>query len=402
MAGLSEAELARRSGTTTGTVRRLTRLGILTERDGEHPYEPGDVQRIRLAEAVERSGLSLDAIGSAIAKGELSFAFVDVLFPQPAMSSDLTFRELASEMGTKIETLQRLYGGLGLPRPLPDTPVREDDAAMLPDLLRSLEPFLDEEGMARVARFFGENLRRVAESEVRFFHAIIEEPILHSGMPQRQMLEMGAELGSGLRPLVDRLLNWLHDRHLEHYIIEDILEHVESAVEEAGVVRERSVERPAIAFLDLTGYTRLTEERGDQAAAELAARLAELVQASSEHRGGRPVKWLGDGVMFHFREPSQAVLSALEMVEQTPRAGLPSAHVGIHAGPVIFRDGDYYGRTVNIAARISGAAGPSQILVSDDVVSACGSGDVRFDEIGMVPLKGIAAPVRLHIATRTT
>lgn len=77
---------------------------------------------------MERSGLSLDAIGSAIAKGELSFAFVDVLFPQPAMSSDLTFRELASEMGTTIETLQRLYGGLGLPRPLPDTPVREDDA----------------------------------------------------------------------------------------------------------------------------------------------------------------------------------------------------------------------------------------------------------------------------------
>ena len=118
-------------------------------------------------------------------------------------------------------------------------------------------------------------------------------------------------------------------------------------------------------FLDLTGYTRLTEERGDRAAAALATSLADLVEQVSLPHGGQPVKWLGDGVMFHFRRPAQAVVAALEMVERTPEAGLPEAHVGLHAGPVVFQDGDYFGRTVNLAARIAAHAGPGQVLVSD-------------------------------------
>jgi class 3 adenylate cyclase len=67
---------------------------------------------------------------------------------------------------------------------------------------------------------------------------------------------------------------------------------------------------PAICFLDLTGYTRLTDERGDDAAAELAAHLARLVHRTSVKYGGKPVKWLGDGVMFWFREPGYGVLAA--------------------------------------------------------------------------------------------
>ena len=116
--------------------------------------------------------------------------------------------------------------------------------------------------------------------------------------------------------------------------------------------------------------------------------------------GGQPVKWLGDGVMFHFRRPGQAVVAALEMVERTPQAGLPPAHIGLHAGPVVFQDGDYFGRTVNLAARIAGHAGPGQVLVSDQVVAECGDGGVVFEPIGAVPLKGVADPVPLHRATR--
>jgi adenylate cyclase len=78
-----------------------------------------------------------------------------------------------------------------------------------------------------------------------------------------------------------------------------------------------------VCFLDLTGYTRLTEERGDAAAAELAARLAGLVRRSALEHGGTPVKWLGDGVMFYFRAPAAAVLAAVEMVEVVGRHGLP-------------------------------------------------------------------------------
>jgi adenylate cyclase len=176
-------------------------------------------------------------------------------------------------------------------------------------------------------------------------------------------------------------------------------EHVERALEQAGLY-SRLERPPAMCFLDITGYTRLTEERGDAAAAEVAARLATLVRRSAQEHGGTPVKWLGDGVMFHFREPAAAVLAALEMVEVVGRQGLPPAHVGIHAGPVIFQEGDYFGRTVNLAARIAEYARPGEVLASQEVVDAADAGPVRFTEIGPVELKGVPGPLRLHIAHR--
>ena len=86
-----------------------------------------------------------------------------------------------------------------------------------------------------------------------------------------------------------------------------------SQLTDAGFMRT-SDQHPAICFLDITGYTRLTQERGDAAAAELADELARLVQRTSVKHGGRPIKWLGDGVMFYFENPADAVVSALEMI----------------------------------------------------------------------------------------
>jgi adenylate cyclase len=153
-------------------------------------------------------------------------------------------------------------------------------------------------------------------------------------------------------------------------------------------------------FLDITGYTRLTEEQGDEAAADLATRLATLVRRSAREHKGRPVKWLGDGVMFHFREPGDAVLAAVEMVEVVGSQGLPPAHVGIHAGPVVYQEGDYFGRTVNLAARIADYARPGEVLVSQEVVDAADAAPVSFVEIGPVELKGIPGTLRLYTARR--
>jgi class 3 adenylate cyclase len=155
---------------------------------------------------------------------------------------------------------------------------------------------------------------------------------------------------------------------------------------------------PAMCFLDLSGYTRLTEERGDRAAVDLVARLAEMVQRTSRGHGGRPVKWLGDGVMFHFKNPGPAVVATLEMVQRAPESGPLPAHAGLAAGPVVTQGGDYFGRTVNMAARVAAHAAPGQTLVTDEVVEASGELPVRFTEIGTVELKGVAKPVRLHEA----
>jgi class 3 adenylate cyclase len=132
----------------------------------------------------------------------------------------------------------------------------------------------------------------------------------------------------------------------------------------------------------------------------MAATLGGMVQRSAYDRGGRPVKWLGDGVMLYFTEPEGAVMSALELAENVPAAGLPPAHTGIDAGPVIFQDGDYFGRTVNTAARIAAHAGPGQVLVSDSVVRSTRNPTLRFVDVGLVELKGLPHPIALHRASR--
>jgi adenylate cyclase len=134
-------------------------------------------------------------------------------------------------------------------------------------------------------------------------------------------------------------------------------------------------------------------------AAELAASLAQLVRASQGH-GGRPVKWLGDGVMLYFKDPGRAVLGAVEMVERAPAVGLPPARCGLDAGPVIFQDGDYFGRTVNNAARIAAYARSGEVLVSQEVVETSTIDGLVFTNVGDVELKGVSQPIRLHAVSR--
>ena len=191
----------------------------------------------------------------------------------------------------------------------------------------------------------------------------------------------------------------IYHRQEELLWTEGLVERIENELEAAGMLG-RPGRVPAMSFLDLVGYTRLTEERGDAAAAALAEALAVLVGRSAREHGGVPVKWLGDGVMVHFREPTGAVRSALELVAQLPEAGLPPAHVGVAAGPVVVQGGDYFGRTVNLAARIAARAGAGQVLVSQRVAESAPPQGVRFVELGEQPLKGIARPVRLLEASR--
>ena len=191
----------------------------------------------------------------------------------------------------------------------------------------------------------------------------------------------------------------VYHRQQELAWIEDQVEHVEAALGEVGA-HARPERIPAMCFLDLAGYTRLTEERGDQAAAALVESLAVLVRRLAGEHGGVPAKWLGDGVMFYFREPAGAVLAALQMVEELPKAGLPPAHVGVAAGTVVVQGGDYFGRTVNLAARIAARADAGQVLVSQSVVESASPEGVSFVELGELRLDGFARPVRLLVAHR--
>jgi class 3 adenylate cyclase/DNA-binding transcriptional MerR regulator len=393
---LSADEVARRAGVDLDTVGRYTRLGIL-EPDGE-AYSPSDVNRIRLARSCEEGGVPLDGVGEAIASGALSFGFMDMPQYRFAHLSDQTYAEVAAELRLPFEVVQRVNEALGLRVPSPEDRAREDDIA----LLRSLAFVLGwEQGEAvlRTTRVYGEALRRIAEAESTWYRERLERPMLDAGVPRGEVMRRASEFGAAYMQFMDGALLDLYHRQQELIWIDGIVLDIEEALEELGLYR-RLERPPAMCFLDLTGYTRLTEERGDAAAAELAGGLAQIAQGASQHHGGRPVKWLGDGVMFWFRDPAEAVVASLEMVERVPEAGLPPAHVGLAAGPVIQQDGDYYGRTVNLAARISARAGPSEVLVTSEVADRASSERVRFEPVGAAELKGFSSPVSLHRAER--
>jgi adenylate cyclase len=398
---LSAAELAELAGATEAEVDQMVDLGVLVARDGTGPFRATDVQKVRLAKACEQAGLPMDGIAAAIRTGRLSFAFLEAApFRRWALRSARTYRQVSEETGIPLDALRETLESMGFATLSPDDRIREDELEIVPLLrLGFASGVLDRAWAVRAGRGFTEGMRQAAKVENNVYHARIELPILQSGRSQRETMELAAQLGGEFNPLLDRALLAIYRRQQELAWTEHLVEHVEAALEQDGAVGlpERV---PAMCFLDLVSYTRLTEERGDHAAAELADSLAALVDRSSRAGGGAPVKWLGDGVMFHFRDPAGAVLSALTMVEELPDAGLPPAHVGVCAGPVVAQGDDYFGRTVNIAARVATQAGAGQVLVTQSVVETAAPPDVTFVELRTVRLKGLSRPVRVFEARR--
>jgi adenylate cyclase len=399
VSGYTRQEVAQRAGVDPDYVDRLVELGILPPAAGD-AFSPGDALRARWVQSLERAGVPLEKLAAVIRDGALSFSFLDMgAYDRFAGLSGTTFHQLSAQTGIPLELLMVVREAFGFAEPRPEDTVREDELSVIPmielQLAKGLRPVVIE----RWLRVCGDSLRRIAETEAAWWNSEVEMALLASGMTEAEMLQAQADLGSQMAPLIDQALFAIYHGQQEHAWSQVFVEHVEGALEGAGLHR-RLDRPPAMCFLDLTGYTRLTEERGDAAAADLAARLAGLVRRSSQEHGGTPVKWLGDGVMFYFREPADAVLAAVDLVEVVGSHGLPPAHVGIHAGPVVFQDGDYFGRTVNLAARIAEYARPGEVLVSQEVVDAADGGSVTFTEIGPVELKGVPGTLRLHIARR--
>ena len=395
---LTRDELAQLANVDPALVDRLVDVRVISPREGDRPFTYGDVARVGLATACEQAGLPLESIGVAIRAGTLSFAFVGAPPYTWPVRLPRTYAELATELNIEPEHLLRVYEAMGSARPSLQDHIREDDADILTPAAIGLAAGIPFESVVRLARVYGESLRRVTQAETAVFHNDIETPFFRSGLNQRQTFEAAAGFGATINPVMGRGLLALYLRIQERTWIDHMVEHVEVALEEAGIER-RVASPPAMCFLDLAGYTRLTEERGDEAAADLAARLAAMVDRSARANNGRAVKWLGDRVMFHFRSPADGVRAAIDMVARTPKEGLPPAHAGLSAGPIVEQDGDYYGRTVNLASRIAAFAEPGRTLVDERVVEATDDADLSYREVGPVELKGMTRPVTLFEAS---
>jgi adenylate cyclase len=393
--GISQREVAERAGVDPDYVTKLVDVGVLAPA-ADGTFTAGDARRARLCRGLEGAGLPIEALVEALDRGELSFAFLDLpVYDRFSPLGPTTFRDVSEQEGIPLDVLLIVREAMGLAQAEADDQVRDDELEVVPLIQLQLSKGFDPTAIERWLRVYGDTLRRIAETEADWWRNQLALPYLRSGMNAAEMLQVTAEWGGEFTSRVERALLAIYHANQEHTWNETLIEEIEEALDRAGL-RSRMEVTPAICFLDITGYTRLTEERGDQAAAELAERLAPLVQRPAERHGGRVVKWLGDGVMFHFRDPTGGVVAALEMIDAISAAGLPSAHVGLHAGPVVFQGGDYFGRTVNVAARISEQAGPGQVLVSQEIVDRVATDGITFEPIGAVELKGVSEPVLLH------
>jgi class 3 adenylate cyclase len=242
-------------------------------------------------------------------------------------------------------------------------------------------------------------MRRVAETEADwYFHEVLQPQFARSA--GLEVLDPNDPTSSEeLSAFIDDAILAIYHGQQGRTWMNNVVRGIGGQLADAGL-HDRTEKNPAICFLDVTGYTRLTQERGDAAAAHLAEELGRLVQRTSAQHGGRTIKWLGDGVMFYFDNAAPSVVAALEMVEQLSNAGLPPAHVGIHSGPVRFQQGDYFGQTVNLCSRIAEFARPNEVLASREVVEASTDAPVEFSEIGPVELKGVSGAIDLYSARR--
>lgn len=399
MSDLDTDAMARRAGVDPAFVRRLAELGLLRP-DEAGRFGEADVRRIQLLRLLDERGLSLDGLATMVRGSVFTLEFLDAATYQAfSPLSDETFAQVSERTRIPIDLLlsvREASGGIGATA---DDIVREDELAIVPliefQLSEGFRPLAIERGL----RVYGDSLRRIAESEGEWWRSEITEPMMAQGLTTEDLGRRAAEITPRLGAVsVDALLA-IYRAQQRQVWTGNVVTGIGEALERAGL--QKRVERtPAMCFLDITGYSRLTHEHGDAAAAHLAERLSRMVQRASTQHGGRPVKWLGDGVMLFFPDPGPAVMAALDMVAGVAEAGLPPAHVGLHAGPVLLQQGDYYGQTVNLASRIGEYARPGEVLVSHSVVDAAKDLPVSFRPIGPVEFKGALEAIDLFVAAR--
>jgi adenylate cyclase len=397
MAGYAAEVAAARAGVTVQEIERLSALSIL---DGGDGYTDADVRRVHVARALERSGLSIEALGILVRDGRLSLEFIDDAgYGVFSAVADVTFTQVADRTRIPVDRLVMLRELTIGAAASPSDRMREDELEIVPLVQLQLELGFRWTAVLRSLRVYADSLRRIAEGEAEWWRSEVQEPMLAGGGAAGALADRAADVSPQLSRASDRALMAIYHAQQMHVWSVNIVDGFAAALEQAGM-HIRSEVHPAMAFLDVSGYTQLTAERGDQAAAELIDQLSRIVRPIAARHGGRSVKWLGDGVMFHYQDPTGSVIAAVEMVEALDKASLPPAHVGIASGPVIRQEGDYYGQTVNLASRIGDYARPGEVLVSDRVMTVAGGAELEFLAVGAVALKGVGTPVELFSARR--
>ena len=239
-------------------------------------------------------------------------------------------------------------------------------------------------------------MAQIADAEVRLMHLYVHKPLMRAGVPNVEIAEEMEAMTREVLPLAAPFITYLHERLLSHFVEQDMIGHVEAELGEEELEEGRL--RVAIAFADLAGYARLTVEQGDEVAVGAVERFVAAV-GQSLPADARVIKTLGDEVMVV--GPDAAALAAWAVaLQEAVEAGEPAPRIGVHYGEALYRDGDYFGREVNQAARVVARAGGGEVLVTRPVVElADGVDGLQFRLIGEVRLKGFSEPTELFTAS---
>ena len=381
------AEAAERVGVTPATLRRWALQGLVPQFAGT--WTTAAVSHARVVHRMRQRGHSIAEIRLATEQGRLAFGYVDDLFP----SGDRvhTLKQAAAETGLEPGLIERIVTSLGLSFAQADS-LSDDDLRLLRYISAVLDAGLPLVAMLQLVRVYGQALAQVADAEVRLFHLYVHEPLMLSGATSLEMAEQMGDLARDLLPLSSPVMDQVHQRYLQYFVEQDVVGHMEVDLE--GAAEELGRLRVAILFADLAGYTRLTEEEGELQAVDAVERFVEAVEVTLPDEA-RIIKTIGDEVMVVGSDP--AALTDWAVGFQRLQSERPLPRIGIHYGVALYRDGDYYGRDVNIASRVAARSAGGEVLVTRPVVEHAGS-HLEFDRIAEVKLKGFSEPTEIFIA----
>ena len=382
------AEVARELDVSPDTLRRWAREGLVPLPDDR--WTPAALAHARIVARLRKRGHSLDEIRVASESGRLAYGFMEDLFPPRGETRSL--EEAAELSGLEPALVERIWTSVGFPAPAGDE-VSDDDVQLLRYIAAALGAGFPLVAFLQLVRVYGQALARIADAEVRLFHLYVHEPLIQDGVPNLEMAEEMEGLARELLPLASPIMDHVHQRYLQHFLDQDIVGHMELEVETGGDLDLGRV-RVAIAFADLAGYTRLTEEAGEEEAVDIIERFVEAVQDTLPD-DARVIKTIGDEVMIVGSDASAVLDWAVGFQQLQKERPLP--RIGIHQGLTLYRDGDYYGRAVNLAARVGARAAGGEVLVTRPLVEAAGS-HLEFEHIGDVKLKGFSESTELFLA----
>ena len=392
-AELTLKQVAARAGVTQATVRRWVKEGLVPQYEGT--WTPAAASHVRIVARLRERGHSVERIKEASQSGKLAFGYIDELLP--SSEARYTLREAARELDVDEQLIERLVAAMGL-NALSTEEITQEDLQVLRYGAEVLAAGLPLPALLQIVRVYGQAMAQVADAEVRLFHLYLHEPLMREGVPGVEVAQAMEGMTREMLPFAVPFINYLHGRMLGYFVEQDVIGHIESDLDDEETAEEGRM-RVAIAFADLAGYTKLTEEQGEAQAVSAVERFVETVEQTLPI-DARVIKTLGDEVMVVGADAGALTSWAVGLAAELP-AGSPPPRIGIHSGAALYRDGDYYGREVNRAARVVARASGGEVLVTRPVVDTASRQDgLEFELIGEVVLKGFTEPTELFHASR--